>query len=138
MATATVLITDLHAPERVAHVDAGNVAGIVGGWLSADGLAHGASATVRSLARALEAGDWTAVHGYADDLSVGLTVLETAEEAQTSAELAADIWTADWMADEPDAMAVAGLGYALARQLADASEIAADMADGWGLLGGLQ
>src|SRR5262245_31691237 len=107
MSNPTVLLQDLHAPERVAVVDANTAAMTIAGWLAADtaSAAIVVSPTVHGLIDALAAENWPRVHALADHLAVSVTVLESA----------ADVAAAE----------------------RDAAETFADRSHGWGLLGGL-
>lgn len=123
-----ITLTDKTSPNRAAVVDADTVPAILAGWLQADGLASESSPTVRSLARAINAGDWAAVHALADELAVGISI-DAEHAAQDDDD---DMWGP--ITDGSDVEAVDCTELLVAAELELAAEVEADMADGWGFL----
>ncbi len=70
-----ILVTDHVDPSRETVATTETAPAVVAGWLHADGMRGYRSPNIDGLAGALARGDWTAVHMFADRLSVNVEVL---------------------------------------------------------------
>lgn len=101
MTSPVVLLQDMHEPARVADATADTVTDVLAGWLTDDGI-PATSRLVRNLVSALRNSDWTAVHNFADQLAVGVTVIETADERRRGDRAAALVWADEHYSDWAD------------------------------------